>query len=209
MDLPVSNGKDSVLIFVDRMTKMSHFIPCSNTTDALEFARLFVANIVRLHDLPASIVSDRGSIFTSHFWSTLASILKIDPRNSTAFNPQTDGLTERMNQALEAYLRISFSYNQDDWFDWLPLAEFAYNNSHRESTKMTPFSLITVTIPASSRSSKSPLTTLLLLPKNSLPTSMTSTNVLSKTSRPPKIHRPAIMTPNMNVSNSSLVIWFG
>jgi hypothetical protein len=138
-DLPVSNGKDSVLVFVDRMTKMVHFIACSKTTDAPEFAHLFVSNIVRLHGLPASIVSDRGSIFTSHFWSTLASILKIDPRKSTAFHPQTDGQTERMNQTLEAYLRISCSYNQDDWFDWLPLAEFAYNNSRQESTKMTPF----------------------------------------------------------------------
>jgi hypothetical protein len=138
-DLPVSNGMDSILVFVDRMTKMVHFIPCTKTTDAPEFARLFVVHIVRLHGLPASIVSDRGSIFTSHFWSTLASILQIDPRKSTSFHPQTDGQTERMNQTLEAYLRISCSYNQDDWFDWLPLAEFAYNNSRQESTKMTPF----------------------------------------------------------------------
>jgi hypothetical protein len=138
-DLPVSNGKDSILVFVDRMSKMTHFISCTKTTDAPEFARLFVSNVVRLHGLPTSIVSDRGSIFTSHFWSTLASILKIDPRKSTAFHPQTDGQTERMNQTLEAYLRISCSYNQDDWVDWLPLAEFAYNNSRQESTKMTPF----------------------------------------------------------------------
>jgi RNase H-like domain found in reverse transcriptase/Integrase zinc binding domain/Chromo (CHRromatin Organisation MOdifier) domain len=138
-DLPVSNGLDSILVFVDRMTKMVHFIPCSKTTDAPEFARLFVSNIVRLHGLPDSIVSDRGSIFTSHFWSTVASILQIDPRKSTAFHPQTDGQTERMNQTLEAYLRVSCSYNQDDWSDWLPLAEFAYNNALQESAKMTPF----------------------------------------------------------------------
>jgi hypothetical protein len=138
-DLPVSDGMDSVLVFVDRMTKMAHFIKCLKTTDAPEFARLFVSNIVRLHGLPDSIVSDRGSIFTSHFWSTVASILKIDPRKSTAFHPQTDGQTERMNQTLETYLRISCSYNQDDWSDWLPLAEFAYNNARQESTKMTPF----------------------------------------------------------------------
>jgi hypothetical protein len=118
---------------------MAHFIKCLKTTDAPEFARLFVSNIVRLHGLPDSIVSDRGSIFTSHFWSTVASILKIDPRKSTAFHPQTDGQTERMNQTLETYLRISCSYNQDDWSDWLPLAEFAYNNARQESTKMTPF----------------------------------------------------------------------
>ena len=113
-DLPVSNSMNSVLVFVDRMTKMAHFILCLKTTDAPEYARLFVSYVVRLHSLTDSIVSDRGSMFTSHFWSTVASILKIDPRKSTAFHPQTDGQTERMNQTLETYLRISCRYNQDD-----------------------------------------------------------------------------------------------
>jgi len=90
-DLPVSNGKASILVFVDRMTKMTHFILCSKSTSAPEFAQLFVSHIVRLHGLPDSIVSDRDSIFTSNFWSTLTSILKIDLRKSTAFHPQTDG----------------------------------------------------------------------------------------------------------------------
>jgi hypothetical protein len=109
------------------------------TTSAPEFAQLFVSYIVKLHGLPDSIVSDRGSIFTSNFWSTLASILQIDPRKSTSFHPQTDGQTERMNQTLETYIRIFCSYEQDDWFNLLPLAEFAYNNSTQESTKMSPF----------------------------------------------------------------------
>ena len=138
-DLPVSCGMDSVLVFVDRMTKMSHFIPCLKTTDAPEFAKLFVSHIVKLHGLPDTIISDRGSIFTSHFWSTLSSILGIDARKSTSFHPQTDGQTERMNQTLEAYLRIFSNYQQDNWFDLLPLAEFAYNNVTQESTKMSPF----------------------------------------------------------------------
>jgi len=138
-DLPVSNGKDSILVFVDRMTKMSHFIPCLKSTSAPEFARLFISYIVKLHGLPDSIVSDRGSIFTSNFWSTLTTILKIDPRKSTAFHPQTDGQTERMNQTLETYLRIFCNHEQDDWFDLLPLAEFAYNNASQESTRMSPF----------------------------------------------------------------------
>jgi hypothetical protein len=121
------------------MTKMSHFIPCSKTTDAPEFAKLFVSHIVRLHGLPNTIVSDCGSIFTSNFWSTLSFILQIDARKSTAFHPQTDGQTERMNQTLEAYLHIFCSYEQDDWFNLLPLAEFAYNNATQQSTKMSPF----------------------------------------------------------------------
>ena len=87
MDLPSSNGKDSVLVFVDRMTKMARFIPCLKSTSAPDFAQLFVTHIVQLHGLPDSIISDRGSIFTSKFWSSLASILKIDSRKSTAFYP--------------------------------------------------------------------------------------------------------------------------
>jgi len=126
-------------VFVDRMTKMTHFIPCSKSTSAPEFAQMFVSYIVRLHGLSDSIVLDRGSIFTSNFWSTLTSILKIDPQKSTAFYPQMDGQTERMNQTLEAYLRIFCNYNQNDWFELLPLAEFAYNNAVQESTKMSPF----------------------------------------------------------------------
>jgi len=118
---------------------MTHFIPCSKSTSAPEFARMFVSHIVRLHGLSNSIVSDRGSIFTSNFWSTLASILKIDPRKSTAFHPQTDGQTERMNQTLEAYLHIFCNYDQNDWFELLPLAEFAYHNAVQESTRMSPF----------------------------------------------------------------------
>ena len=93
-DLHVSNGKDSMLMFVDWMTKMTHFILCSKSTSAREFAEMFVSHVVRLHGLLDSIVSDRSSIFTSNFWSTLASILKIDPRKSTVFHPQTDSQTE-------------------------------------------------------------------------------------------------------------------
>jgi len=88
MDLPVSNDNDSILVFVDQMTKKTHFILCSKSTAAPEFAQLFVSHIVGLHGLPDSIVSDHSSIFTSNFWSTLTSILKTDPRKSTAFHPQ-------------------------------------------------------------------------------------------------------------------------
>jgi len=138
-DLPISNGYDSILVFVDRMTKMAHFIPCLKSTSAPDFARLFISSIVKLHGLPDSIVSDCGSIFTSLFWSTLSTILHLDPRKSTAFHPQTDGQTEWTNQTLEQYLRIHCNYLQDNWSNFLPLAEFAYNNSSQESTKMSPF----------------------------------------------------------------------
>lgn len=86
------------------MTKMAYFIPCLKSTSAPDFAKLFISHIDRLHGLPNSSVPDRGSIFTSNFWSTLASILQIDPRKSTTFHAQTDGQTKRMNQTLEQYL---------------------------------------------------------------------------------------------------------
>ena len=83
-DLPISNGHDSILVFVDRMTKMSHFILCFKSTSALEFAQFFISYIVKLHSFFDSIVSDCGSIFTSNFWFTLTFILQIGPRKSTA-----------------------------------------------------------------------------------------------------------------------------
>jgi hypothetical protein len=138
-DLPTSEGHDSILVFVDRLTKMAHYIPCQKTTDAPGFARLFLKNIVRLHGLPDSIVSDRGSIFTSHFWKALSRLLNMKQRLSTAFHPQTDGQTERMNQTIEQYLRIYCNYQQDDWVAHLDSAEFSYNNAKHSSTEHSPF----------------------------------------------------------------------
>lgn len=138
-DLPPSNHHDALLVFVDRFTKMTHLVPCNKTTDAPEFAHLFVDHIVRLHGLPESIVSDRGSIFTSHFWTALSKLLKVKGRLSTAFHPQTDGQTERMNQTIEQYLRIYCNYQQDNWYTLLSLAEFAYNNAYQSTIKCSPF----------------------------------------------------------------------
>src|SRR5271169_917995 len=72
VDLPLSNGFDSLLVFVDRFTKMCHLVPSHKTTDAPGFARMYLDHVIRLHGIPDSLVSDRGSIFTSHFWSSLA-----------------------------------------------------------------------------------------------------------------------------------------
>ena len=138
-DLPKSHGLDSLLVFCCRFTKMIHLIPCNKTTDAKGFAKLVCDNVVRLHGLPDSIVSDRGSIFTSGFWQSLASHLGIKRKLSTAFHPQTDGQTERMNQTIEQYLRIYCNHQQDDWVDLLSIAEFTYNNSRNSTTGLSPF----------------------------------------------------------------------
>jgi RNase H-like domain found in reverse transcriptase/Reverse transcriptase (RNA-dependent DNA polymerase)/Integrase zinc binding domain/Chromo (CHRromatin Organisation MOdifier) domain/Integrase core domain len=139
VDLPLSKGYDSILVFVDRLTKMCHLVPCNKTATAPEFAQMFLTNVIRLHGIPDSLVSDRGSIFTSHFWKSLSHMLGIKPRLSTAFHPQTDGQTERMNQTIETYLRIYCNYQQDNWSDLLALAEFAYNNAYQESIRCSPF----------------------------------------------------------------------
>ena len=84
-------------------------------------------------------MSDRGTQFVSKFWRSLFEILKVDIKLSSAFHPQTDGQTERVNQVLEQYLRSTINYQQDDWTEYLPFAEFAYNNTLHASTQQTPF----------------------------------------------------------------------
>ena len=138
-DLPPSEGHDAILVIVDRFTKMAHFIPCSKSISGPETANLILANVVRLHGIPDDIISDRGAPFISHFWKRLFQLLGTTTKLSTAFHPQTDGQTERVNQVLEQYLRGVVSYQQDDWTTFLPLAEFAYNNTLHSSTGTSPF----------------------------------------------------------------------
>ena len=95
-DLPLSEGHDSILVVVDRFTKMAHFIPCSKAISGLETTNLILANVVRLHGLPDDIVSDRGAPFISHFWKRLFHILGTTTKLSTTFHPQTNGQTKRI-----------------------------------------------------------------------------------------------------------------
>jgi hypothetical protein len=134
-----ADGYSSVWVVVDRFTKMSHFIPLKGKPDAHQLATIFAREVWRLHGLPSDIVSDRDSRFTSKFWQSLLEILDIKGKMSTAFHPQTDGQTERINQILEAYVRAFCSYDQNDWADILPFAEYAYNNSASSATNFSPF----------------------------------------------------------------------
>ncbi len=138
VELPESGGYTNIMVVVDRLSKMRHLIPCSSIK-APDVARLFLHHVWKHHGLPDSIVSDRGSQFVSAFWDELTQQLKIKARLSTAFHPESDGQTERMNSIMEQYLRSYVSYLQDDWVDWLPMAEFTANNSTSESTRMSPF----------------------------------------------------------------------
>jgi len=96
-------------------------------------------NIWRFYSLPEDIISDRDPKLTSHFWQALMDKLGIKTKLSTAFHPETDGQTERMNQVLEEYLHHYCSWKQDNWKELLPLGEFAINSASSESTGMSPF----------------------------------------------------------------------
>jgi len=100
-DLPKCEGNDAILIVIDRLTKMAHFLPCTKEIDGRQFSELFMREIFRLHGLPKDIITARGSIFTSDLWKEMTKQLGIERRLSTAFHPQTDGQTERTNSTLE------------------------------------------------------------------------------------------------------------
>ena len=130
---------DSILVIVDRLTKMVHYEPVKVTIDAPGLAEVIIDVVVRHHGLPDSIVTDRGSLFTSKFWSLLCYFLGIKRKLSTAFHPHTDGQTERQNSTMEAYLQAFVNFKQNDWAKLLSMAEFAYNNAKNASTGFTPF----------------------------------------------------------------------
>ena len=102
-------------------------------------ADLYLRNVFKNHGLPNDIVSDRGTQFVSKFSRCLLELLDIQGNRSTAYHPESDGQTERVNQTLEQYLRIYCDFHQDDWSQLLPLAEFTYNNAKNSSTQMSPF----------------------------------------------------------------------
>jgi len=137
--LPIAQGYNSILVVVDRLTKMVHFISTTEKTLAEELARLFRDNVWKLHGLPKSIVSDRGPQFVAGIMWELNRMLGIKSKLSTVFYPQTNGQTERVNQELEQYLRMFTNHRQEQWPDWLGMAEFAYNNKTHSSTKVSPF----------------------------------------------------------------------
>ena len=130
---------DLIWIIVDRLTKSTHFIPVKTNYWPYDYATLYLAHIVRLHGIPRTIMSDRGSQFTASFWEHLHQALGTKLIRSSAYHPQTTGQTERVNQILEDMLRACVIYSKGSWEKWLPLAEFSYNNNYQESIKMAPF----------------------------------------------------------------------
>jgi transposase InsO family protein len=139
-DLPLSEGCDQLWVIIDRFTKMAHFIPLKKKNKKAEdLAEVFTREVWKLHGIPADIISDRDSRFTSKFWKSFLTTLGIRTRMSTAFHPQMDGRTERVNQTIETFLRSFVNIQQNDWVELMALAEFACNNSVISAHGMTPF----------------------------------------------------------------------
>lgn len=141
--------KDTILVIVDRLSKMAHFIPTKETVEAPQVAELFIQNVFRIHGLPTSIVSDRDVRFCGHFWRHIFDKLHVTLNMSSGDHPETDGQTERVNQVLEDMLRAYVSERQTDWDLYLPLLEFAYNKRPHKVTGMSPFEMNYGMIPLS------------------------------------------------------------
>jgi transposase InsO family protein len=139
LGLPTTQKGHSIWVIVDRLTKIAHFLRVKIDYRPPQYAKKYIAEIVRLHGILKTIVSDRGSQFTAHFWEHLHKGLGTSLIRSTVYHPQIDGQTERVNVVLKDMLRAYVLSSRGSWESWLPLAEFAYNNSYQESIKMAPF----------------------------------------------------------------------
>lgn len=141
-DLPPVNGKNAIYVFVCKLTKMVQLVPVDITITSQQAAKLLFDTVCMRFGLPAIVIHDRDTRFTTPFWKDFLSLLSVDDRASTSFHPQTDGQTERVNRTLEDYLRHYCASDPSNWLDYLPVAEFTLNNWFHESTQSTPFRLM-------------------------------------------------------------------
>ena len=127
---------------VDRFSKMAHFISCHKSDDAIHIVDVFFQEIIRLHGMPSTIISDRDAKFLSHFWRTLWNKLGTKLLFSTTCHPQTDGQTKVVNRTLSTMLRAILKRNLKMWEERLPHVEFTYNRAEHSTTKVSPFQVV-------------------------------------------------------------------
>jgi hypothetical protein len=138
--LPLTSHRhNAILVIVDKLTKSAHFIPVRDTYDVTDVAHVFVSEVICFHGIPKKIILDRDSRFTFRFWTSLQSALGTQLNLSTTYHPEIDGKTKRVNQVMEDMLRMYVLDNQTQWEKYLPLVEFAYNNSFHSSIRMPPY----------------------------------------------------------------------
>jgi transposase InsO family protein len=140
--LPTSGGVSCILVVVDLFSKYAHFIGLKHPFTAASVAQAFLSNVYRLHGLPQALVSDRDRVFTSNFWRELFKLAGVELRLSTAYHPQSDGQTERVNQCLETFLRCFVHTCPRQWHKWLDQAEFWYNTSWHSALNRSPFEVL-------------------------------------------------------------------
>jgi len=142
VELP-SSRHDAVMTVVDSVSKRVHFILMHTTMTAEGAARLFLHQVWKLHSLLKCVISDHEPQFVARFTKELYCLLGIKLASSTAWHPQTNRQTERVNQELDQYLCLFVNERQDDWYDLLPMAEFQHNNHVHSATQQPPFLLDT------------------------------------------------------------------
>ena len=138
--LPKSDEHNAILVIMNRLTKRAHFYTITDKFSFKDLAMILMERYYSLHELSLQIISDRGVQFAADLFQDWCKLLEIESAMTTAYHPQADEQTERVNQVLKQYLRCFIEQHQkDDWVSYLAIAKFAYNNAAHESTKHFPF----------------------------------------------------------------------
>ena len=132
--LPESEGFDSIQVITDWLMKYVNLTPVKGTMTAEEMAHQLLRRVIANHRMPETITSDQDKLFTLKFWTMLMKLMGINHWLTTAYHPQGNSQTEQTNQTVEQYLWHYINYQQDDWVNYLPMAQFAFNNAKHTAT---------------------------------------------------------------------------
>ncbi|CDI76259.1 Similar to Transposon MAGGYgagandpolgenehomologues, related [Eimeria praecox] len=139
---PAKTGHDSILVQVDSLSKMAHFVPAKKTFTAADTVDVLADRLIRYHGLPEALISDRDPRSQSGLWQQLCARLNIKRALSSSYHPQSDGQTERVHRTLEQMLRTYIQSDEREWERLLPALELAYNTTSHSSTEHSPFEVM-------------------------------------------------------------------